>query len=44
VSDADGKQMLANGFTATTDTAYLTQADVIVICVPTPFRSLASQT
>jgi len=36
VSDADVATMLAQGFTATTDPAVLAEADVVVICVPTP--------
>ena len=36
VSDADVAAMLAQGFTATTDPAVLADADVVVICVPTP--------
>nr|WP_240895373.1 nucleotide sugar dehydrogenase [Kineococcus siccus] len=36
VSDADVAAMLVTGFTATTDPAVLAEADVVVICVPTP--------
>lgn len=36
LSDADVAAMLDRGFTPTTDPASIAQADVIVICVPTP--------
>lgn len=36
LSDADIEEMVAKGFTATTDPAVLADADTIVICVPTP--------
>lgn len=36
LSDTDIAEMNAAGFSATTDPAILTSADVIVICVPTP--------
>ena len=36
LSDADVSKMLATGFTATSDAAIVSQAEVIVICVPTP--------
>jgi UDP-N-acetyl-D-glucosamine dehydrogenase len=36
VSDAEIASMLDAGFTATTDASCITEADVIVICVPTP--------
>ena len=36
LSDADIKEMLDKGFSATTNSSCLGQADVIVICVPTP--------
>jgi UDP-N-acetyl-D-glucosamine dehydrogenase len=36
VTDTSVERMLAAGFCATTDSAVLSQADVIVICVPTP--------
>jgi UDP-N-acetyl-D-glucosamine dehydrogenase len=36
VSDLDVRQMLASGFDATTDKGVIGEADVVVICVPTP--------
>ncbi|HEY4556861.1 MAG TPA: nucleotide sugar dehydrogenase [Enteractinococcus sp.] len=36
ISDADLGTMLSNGYTATTDNVVIQDADVIVICVPTP--------
>ena len=36
ISDADLGTMLSNGYTATTDNVVVQDADVIVICVPTP--------
>lgn len=36
VSDSDLKAGLAVGFTATTDAACIAEADVVVVCVPTP--------
>jgi nucleotide sugar dehydrogenase len=36
LSDADVSKMLATGFTATSDASIVSQAEVIVICVPTP--------
>ena len=36
ISDADLATMLSNGYTATTDNVVIQDADVIVICVPTP--------
>ena len=36
LSDAEITQMLGAGFTASTDPAVLAQADVAVVCVPTP--------
>jgi len=36
VSDSDLKAGLAVGFTATTDAACIGEADVVVVCVPTP--------
>jgi len=36
LSDADVAEMLAAGFTATTDASCVADADVVVICVPTP--------
>ena len=38
ISDAAVAELLASGFTATTDAACLADADVAVICVPTPLR------
>ena len=38
LSDADVAEMLAQGFVATTDPACLDDADVVVICVPTPLN------
>lgn len=42
LSDEDITTMLANGFTASTDTAVLGDADAIVICVPTPLDDSGS--
>jgi nucleotide sugar dehydrogenase len=39
LSDADIKEMLDRRFSATTDSSCLSQADVIVICVPTPLSA-----
>ncbi len=39
LSDADIAEMLALGFTASTDEAVLADADAIVICVPTPLSA-----
>lgn len=39
LSDADIATMVAQGFTATTDPAVLADADVVVICVPTPLNA-----
>ncbi len=36
LSDADVAAMLSQGFTASTDSALLADADAVVICVPTP--------
>jgi UDP-N-acetyl-D-glucosamine dehydrogenase len=36
LSDADVAEMLASGFTASSDPAVLADADVAVVCVPTP--------
>ena len=36
VTDADVREILSRGFTATTDTSCIATADVVVICVPTP--------
>ena len=36
LSDADIREMLEAGFTATTDPAAIAEADAVVICVPTP--------
>src|SRR5699024_4938035 len=36
ISDADLATMLSNGYTASTDNVVIQDADVIVICVPTP--------
>ena len=36
LSDADVNKMLATGFMATSDASIVSQADAIVICVPTP--------
>ncbi len=36
VTDADVREILSGGFTATTDTSCIATADVVVICVPTP--------
>lgn len=36
LSESDIAEMLSNGFTATTDSAVLREADVAVVCVPTP--------
>ncbi|WP_282858705.1 nucleotide sugar dehydrogenase [Pseudoclavibacter helvolus] len=38
VSDADIAVMLGQGYVATSDGAVMAEADVIVICVPTPLR------
>lgn len=38
LSDADLAAMLASGYQATTDAAVIADADVVVICVPTPLR------
>jgi UDP-N-acetyl-D-glucosamine dehydrogenase len=37
--DADIAEMIAGGFTATTDPAALADADVAVVCVPTPLSA-----
>jgi UDP-N-acetyl-D-glucosamine dehydrogenase len=39
VSDTDIREMLAQGFRATTDQAVLAEADTAVICVPTPLSN-----
>jgi nucleotide sugar dehydrogenase len=39
LSDDDVAEMIAGGFSATKDDACLAEADVIVICVPTPLRN-----
>jgi len=39
LSDADIQEMLDKRFSATTDSSCLSQADVIVICVPTPLSA-----
>jgi len=39
LSDADIAEMAAGGFTATTDPAALADADVAVVCVPTPLSA-----
>ena len=39
LSDADIAEMVAGGFVATTDPSVIAQADVVVICVPTPLDS-----
>jgi nucleotide sugar dehydrogenase len=39
LSDADIKEMSDKRFSATTDSSCLSQADVIVICVPTPLSA-----
>ena len=39
LSDADIAEMIAAGFTATSDPAALAQADVAVVCVPTPLSA-----
>ena len=36
LSDAELKEMLARGYSATTDVSVIGTADVVVICVPTP--------
>ena len=36
ISDSDLAMMLNEGFSATMDASVLTDADVVVICVPTP--------
>ncbi len=36
VTDADVREILLGGFTATTDTSCIATADVVIICVPTP--------
>jgi nucleotide sugar dehydrogenase len=36
LDDGDIRAMLAAGFTATTDSACMSAADVIIVCVPTP--------
>ena len=36
LTDADVAEMLAGGFTASTDPQVLADADVAVVCVPTP--------
>lgn len=38
LSEDDIATMLANGFSATTDPSCIADADVVVICVPTPLR------
>ena len=38
LSDDDVAEMLAQGFTASTDPGVLADADVVVICVPTPLN------
>jgi nucleotide sugar dehydrogenase len=42
LSDADLQEMIEGGFRATEDPAVLGEANVIVICVPTPLRSDAT--
>lgn len=39
LSDGDVAEMLTNGFAATSDSATLSSADVVVICVPTPLNA-----
>jgi UDP-N-acetyl-D-glucosamine dehydrogenase len=39
LSDSDVSDMLAKGFTATTDPSVLADADVAVVCVPTPLSA-----
>ena len=39
LSDADIAEMVAGGFVATTDPSVIAEADVVVICVPTPLDS-----
>lgn len=36
IPDTELRQMLDNGYSATTDTSVISDADVVVICVPTP--------
>src|SRR5699024_6009745 len=36
VPDAELRQMLDNGYSATPDPSVISEADVVVICVPTP--------
>lgn len=38
ISDAEVAEMLAAGFTATTDASCIADADAVVICVPTPLN------
>ncbi|MEM7140310.1 MAG: nucleotide sugar dehydrogenase [Actinomycetota bacterium] len=38
LSEADVQEMLASGFTATSDASVIAGADAVVICVPTPLR------
>lgn len=38
LSDSDIAQMIAHGYSATTDAAVIADADVVVICVPTPLH------
>ena len=42
LSDAEIAAMLAQGFTATTDSAVIGQAKSVVICVPTPLTEQAA--
>ncbi len=37
-TDADIASLVATGFTATTDSAVIAEADIVVICVPTPLN------
>lgn len=42
LSDQDIKSMISNGYTATTDTECIADADVVVVCVPTPLGEAGS--
>ncbi|MEE6274669.1 nucleotide sugar dehydrogenase, partial [Georgenia sp. MJ206] len=42
IADADISRMLSHGYRATTDASVISQADVVVICVPTPLADDSS--
>jgi len=42
LSSDDVSEMVANGFTATSDAACIAEADIVVICVPTPLDDSGS--